>query len=157
MNVPLRRFRLTWPYARNASKNCSIRTILGIFTLLSPALCADQDSRLCVHSPMIESAPAWRTSSCARNVCENTENPADRRFHSETNSCPACGPRLSLVDANGQAVGSDPILEAIRLLRQGKVLAVKGIGGFHLACDALNETAVAALRDRKGRARSLLQ
>ncbi len=80
------------------------------------------------------------------------ENPADRRFHSETNSCPACGPKLSLVDANGQAVGSDPILEAIRLLRQGKVLAVKGIGGFHLACDALNETAVAALRDRKGRA-----
>lgn len=80
------------------------------------------------------------------------ENPLNRRFHSETNSCPACGPRLSLVAANGEAVGSDPILEAVRLLSQGKILAVKGIGGFHLACDALNEAAVALLRDRKGRA-----
>jgi hydrogenase maturation protein HypF len=97
-----------------------------------------------------------RTSMADFVMCQRCqgeyENPVDRRFHSETNSCPACGPRLSLVDVNSEAVAGDPILEAIQFLRQGKILAVKGIGGFHLACDALNEAAVALLRDRKGRA-----
>ncbi len=68
------------------------------------------------------------------------EDPADRRFHAEPIACPACGPRLSL-----------PLEEAVRLLRDGAVLAVKGLGGWHLACDAADEPAVARLRSRKHR------
>jgi hydrogenase maturation protein HypF len=68
------------------------------------------------------------------------EDPADRRFHAEPVCCPACGPRLSL-----------PLEEAVSLLRDGAILAVKGLGGWHLACDASSEQAVARLRARKHR------
>jgi hydrogenase maturation protein HypF len=68
------------------------------------------------------------------------EDPADRRFHAEPIACPACGPRLSM-----------PLEEAIDLLRRGAILAVKGLGGWHLACDARSEAAVARLRSRKHR------
>ena len=68
------------------------------------------------------------------------EDPSDRRFHAEPIACPACGPRLSM-----------PLEEAIILLRQGLILAVKGLGGYHLACDAANEDAVARLRAAKHR------
>ena len=75
--------------------------------------------------------------------------PADRRFHAETTCCPACGPQLQLVDATGQAIEGDPIAETLRLLRAGQIVAIKGLGGFHLACDAGNAEAVAELRQRK--------
>jgi len=68
------------------------------------------------------------------------ENPADRRFHAEPIACPVCGPRLSI-----------PLEEAVTALRDGAIVAVKGLGGYHLACDATSETAVARLRERKGR------
>src|SRR5436190_606477 len=68
------------------------------------------------------------------------EDPADRRFHAEPIACPACGPSLSL-----------PLEEAVALLRDGAVLAVKGLGGYHLACDVSNEEAVTRLRARKRR------
>ena len=68
------------------------------------------------------------------------EDPADRRFHAEPIACPACGPRLSM-----------PLEEAASLLQAGKIVAVKGLGGYHLACDAANEDAVARLRARKRR------
>ena len=68
------------------------------------------------------------------------EDPADRRFHAEPIACPVCGPRLSM-----------PLGEAVALLREGATLAVKGLGGYHLACDAANEEAVARLRSRKHR------
>ena len=80
------------------------------------------------------------------------ENPLDRRFHAQPNACWDCGPRVEIWDKAGQRInGVDPIVEAARLLRAGRVVAVKGLGGFHLAVDATNPTAVALLRQRKQR------
>ena len=81
------------------------------------------------------------------------EDPGDRRFHAEPNACPACGPRLSLCDPAGRllAVGDAALEGAIRALGEGRILAVKGIGGFHLAVDARDPRAVTRLRLRKHR------
>ncbi|MRR10723.1 carbamoyltransferase HypF, partial [bacterium] len=73
------------------------------------------------------------------------------RFHAETTCCPTCGPRLALHDAAGTRVDGDPIAATLDLLQGGKIVAVKGLGGFHLACDARNPDAVARLRQRKNR------
>jgi hydrogenase maturation protein HypF len=78
-------------------------------------------------------------------------DPADRRFHAQPICCPACGPRLRLVDAAGAPVAGDPIEAAAALLAAGAVVAVKGLGGFHVAADACDEQAVATLRARKHR------
>ena len=78
-------------------------------------------------------------------------SPANRRFHAETTCCPACGPRLSLVDEQGNTIDSDPIAATLGLLQSGAIVAIKGLGGFHLACDARNAEAVARLRWRKNR------
>jgi hydrogenase maturation protein HypF len=79
------------------------------------------------------------------------DDPADRRFHAQPIACPACGPRLWLEREGAVLPSADPIVEAARLLTAGAILAVKGIGGFHLACDATSAVAVAALRARKQR------
>jgi hydrogenase maturation protein HypF len=86
--------------------------------------------------------------ACAREYGD----PLDRRFHAQPNACPACGPRVRLLDARGGAVpGHDPILSLGRALAAGRIGAVKGIGGFHLACDATSSEAVRLLRTRKRR------
>jgi hydrogenase maturation protein HypF len=80
-------------------------------------------------------------------------DPADRRFHAQPTCCPSCGPRLTLLDPTGKAQESgSPALEAAAgLLKTGRVVAVKGLGGYHLAADAAAEDAVGALRARKHR------
>lgn len=79
------------------------------------------------------------------------EDPGNRRFHAEPIACPVCGPRLELRDNKGTVVAGDPIVTTARFLAEGYIVAIKGIGGFHLAVDASNETAVRTLRSRKGR------
>jgi hydrogenase maturation protein HypF len=80
------------------------------------------------------------------------DDPANRRFHAQPNACPVCGPHVLLLDGNGQASDTkDPIGTVVDLLQQGRIIAIKGLGGFHLAVDAENEPAVARLRQRKHR------
>jgi hydrogenase maturation protein HypF len=81
------------------------------------------------------------------------DDPADRRFHAQPNACPACGPRARLLDARGEpvAAGEDPVAAAAGALRDGAIVAVKGLGGYHLACLAGDAAAVGALRARKHR------
>jgi hydrogenase maturation protein HypF len=79
-------------------------------------------------------------------------NPEDRRFHAQPNACPVCGPQVQLkVESKRLRVNKreNPIKETIRLLKQGKIIAIKGLGGFHIACDATNEEAVKKLRLKK--------
>src|SRR5215467_15200473 len=78
-------------------------------------------------------------------------DPANRRFHAQPVCCPACGPRLCLRSPDGGALPGEPLAKAAALLREGRVLAVKGLGGYHLAVDATSERAAAALRSRKHR------
>ena len=78
------------------------------------------------------------------------EDPADRRFHAQPVACPACGPRLWL-EADGREPATDPLPDAAARLRAGQTIAVKGLGGFHLACDAANPAALHTLRQRKRR------
>ncbi len=80
-------------------------------------------------------------------------NPSDRRFHAQPDACPVCGPHISLIATTGVHVDERkaPMLEAIRLLKEGMIVAVKGLGGFHIACDATSADAVKRLRERKRR------
>jgi hydrogenase maturation protein HypF len=97
-----------------------------------------------------------RTSMAVFPMCpacqREYDDPANRRFHAQPNACWDCGPRVELWDARGQRVATtDPIVEAAAQLASGAVVAVKGLGGFHLAADATNAVAVETLRERKRR------
>jgi len=76
----------------------------------------------------------------------------DRRFHAQTNCCPHCGPAVTLLNKNHEDIGGDdPVIKAVSLLKQGKIIAIKGIGGYHLCCNAQNSEAVLLLRSKKNR------
>jgi hydrogenase maturation protein HypF len=88
---------------------------------------------------------------CASCAAEYGD-PTDRRFHAQPNACPACGPHLSWHDSLGDKLTcDDPVAEAIAALHCDKIVAIRGLGGFHLAVNGCSETAVELLRDRKGR------
>ncbi|MCK5332135.1 MAG: carbamoyltransferase HypF, partial [Candidatus Marinimicrobia bacterium] len=107
---------------------------------------------------IIEELPYDRpfTSMCSFIMCPDCQaeydDPTDRRFHAQPNACPVCGPRLALFTIDRKPVAADDLIrETVRLLRAGKILAIKGLAGFHLAVDATQTAAVKELRRRKNR------
>jgi hydrogenase maturation protein HypF len=108
---------------------------------------------------IIESLPYDRPNTTMKRfeMCadcrEEYHNPLDRRFHAQPNGCPACGPHIELWDETGRPLSTHhwALLEASAAIREGRIVAVKGLGGFHLMADARNEEAVARLRRRKHR------
>ncbi len=105
--------------------------------------------------PATTMAPFAMCPECQREY----DDPHDRRFHAQPNACPVCGPRLELLPspalgapAGWDALPADPLDGARALLEAGRIVAIKGLGGFHLACDATSPAAVRTLRARKGRA-----
>jgi hydrogenase maturation protein HypF len=87
-----------------------------------------------------------------RTCQEEYEDPGNRRFHAQPNACWQCGPRVELWNSAGNVIeAGDPIVETASRLQRGEVVAIKGLGGFHLACDATNIEAVRRLRERKRR------
>ena len=107
---------------------------------------------------IIEHIPYDRTYTSMKHfkLCptckQEYEDPGDRRFHAQPNACPDCGPFLRITDATGKALNNDDILtSAAELIQKGHILAIKGIGGFQLACDAGNDQAIEKLRLRKQR------
>ena len=106
---------------------------------------------------IIDSLPYDRDRTTMRcfPMCEDCrreyENPRDRRFHAQPIACPACGPKLWLQMPDAELARGDPIEACASLLEDGSIVAVKGLGGYQLACDATNQEAVARLRARKRR------
>ncbi len=107
---------------------------------------------------IIEDIPYDRPNTTMRSFtmcpeCQREyDDPLDRRFHAQPNACPRCGPHLELVDAEGKRINTEDIIKsASALLKDGHILAIRGLGGFQLACDATSEKAVNLLRTRKRR------
>ena len=97
-----------------------------------------------------------QTSMARFKMCPDCQaeydDPTNRHFHAQPNGCPVCGPRVWLVAPDGNEIpAADPVAETVKRLMAGEILAIKGIGGFHLAVDATNEAAVTRLRERKRR------
>lgn len=99
--------------------------------------------------PSTSMAPFTLCPACQQEY----QNPADRRFHAQPVACPQCGPQVSATFQDGETLAKDDAaLEyAVAAIRAGKIVAIKGLGGFHLACDATDQTAVMRLRERKHR------
>jgi len=150
----------------------------GEYQLVSPDIATCEDCKREIFSPtnrrfhypftnctncgprftIIEDIPYDRPKTTMRKFemcpgCQREyDNPVDRRFHAQPNACPKCGPGLELVNSNGNPIECNDVIEAAgELLKMGKILALKGLGGFQLACDATNEEVVNLLRGRKRR------
>ena len=155
------------------------RAQAGAYQLIPPdiATCADCQREICDPTDrryrypftnctncgprftIIEDVPYDRPRTTMRDFCmcpdcqREYDDPLDRRFHAQPNACPECGPQVTLCDSQGNLLAErdEAMRRASLLLRQGKILAVKGLGGFQLACDATSEEAVQQLRQRKRR------
>lgn len=96
-----------------------------------------------------------RTSMKHFTMCSECEaeytDPTSRRYHAEPISCHKCGPKLAFLDNSANTIAGDPIEIAVSMLKAGKIIALKGLGGFHLMCDATSDIAVSELRRRKHR------
>jgi len=150
----------------------------GQYQLVSPDIATCEDCRREILSPIdrrfrypftnctncgprftiIEDIPYDRPKTTMRKFemcpqCQREyDNPLDRRFHAQPNACPECGPSLELVDGDGNPIEcNDAIKSASALLKAGKILAIRGLGGFHLACNATDKEAINLLRTRKRR------
>ncbi len=147
----------------------------GSFTLVSPdvSVCEDCSRELFDRAdrrflyPFINCTNCGPRYSITRSVPYDRQNttmavftmcpqceaeyrdPVDRRFHAQPNACGRCGPRMILSVGKDEIRTPDPVFRAIGMLKEGQVLAVKGLGGFHLACEASNRAAVSRLRERK--------
>jgi hydrogenase maturation protein HypF len=148
------------------------------YQLISPDLATCQDCRREIFDPkdrrfrypftnctncgprftIIEDIPYDRMRTTMRNfrMCpkcqEEYDDPLNRRFHAQPNACPECGPQLQLADGRGLPVRTnDVISRAAALLKEGQIVAIKGLGGFLLACDATKDQVVHLLRERKHR------
>ncbi len=97
--------------------------------------------------PNTSMAPFKQCSLCQKEY----DDPLDRRFHAQPNACPQCGPELKFINSDKSANTTDPLTALLSALKQGKIAAIKGVGGFHLAVDAYNDSAVRKLRERKHR------
>ena len=97
--------------------------------------------------PNTTMAPFRMCAACQHEY----DDPENRRFHAQPNACRVCGPKLTLQAPDGASVGGDPLAETVKALCDGRIVAIKGVGGFHLACDATSTEAVERLRIRKHR------
>ena len=107
---------------------------------------------------IIKSLPYDRISTTMNDfeMCDKCKeeymNPSNRRFHAQPNACPECGPRVYITDKNNKEIKvTDPFNEVIRLLKQGNIFAIKGIGGFNLVCNSKSKETIQRLRERKHR------
>jgi len=150
----------------------------GKYQLVSPDIATCEDCRMDIFRPtdrryrypftnctncgprftIIDDIPYDRPKTTMREFqmcpqCQKEyDDPLDRRFHAQPNACPLCGPGLELVDCSGNVMaGGDAIKTASELLKAGRIMALRGLGGFQLACDATNEDAINLLRSRKRR------
>lgn len=111
-----------------------------------------------IHKPPYDRGnTSWKSFPLCSECLKEYADPGNlRRFHIQGISCPHCGPKLRLVDSKGEEVGGDPLATAAKLIDEGYIVAVKGIGGFHLAALATDDDVVAKLRSRKRRKRKPL-
>ena len=150
----------------------------GQYQLVSPDIATCDDCKQEIFSPtdrrfhypftnctncgprftIIEDIPYDRPKTTMRQfkMCPRCQqeyaDPLNRRFHAQPNACPQCGPSLELLDGDGKPIKTSDVIKAAgQLLKEGKILALKGLGGFHLACDATSEVAISTLRTRKRR------
>ncbi len=101
--------------------------------------------------PYDRSATSMKVFQMCKSCLEEYEDPLNRRFHAQPNACPDCGPTLSFQDESGNITRQAPLKMVVSCIKEEKIVAIKGLGGFHLACDAYSDKAVSVLRQRKKR------